>query len=351
MFGQPASFLSTVGDVLTSWITLVVVMVALGVAAGLLIFFLAFPGKPKIGVIDLPYTVITDNSAFVISEYLNYAREDDSIKAVVIKMVSPGGGASSSEKLYRETERLSREKPVVIVMNWLVASGGYMMSMGATHTYAQSSSMVGSVGVVTSNDPLVPPLSREALLTSGPYKGAGFSREQWIESVEDLKEAFAQMVIAERGDKLLLTKEELTEARLYVGTEAVRLGLVDDLGSDADAMQRAADLAGISSYGTVDVNYEVLKEYIRDLQDLYSISPEDGGSLEAFSLLGRDQSSDVLAPDDPVAAANASQERMDAIRGLMLYGHIGLGEEDPLPDFPVELNHPNFYYLYVGDVR
>ena len=349
MFGQPASFLSAVGDLLTNWITLVVFMAALGVAAGLLIFVYVFPGQPKIGVIDIPYTVITDNSAYAIGEYLNYAREDDSIKAVVIRITSPGGGASASERLYIETARLAEEKPVVLVMNWLVASGGYFMAMGATHTYAQTSSLVGNVGIVTSSAPLVPSLSPESLLTSGPYKSGGFSREQWIESLEDLKNSFAQVVIAERGDKLRLSREELTEGRLYSGVAAVRLGLADELGGDRDAYEKAAELAGISGYGYVDVNYEVVKQFYRDLQDIFSISPDDAGNLDAIALLGQDRSPDGPSVDGSPATASASQERLDALRDLMLYRRLGIQEEDPLPDFPVELNHPNFYYLYVGN--
>lgn len=349
MFGQPASFLSVVGDILSNWTTLVVFMAALGVAAGLLIFVYVFPGQPKIGVIDIPYSVITDDSAYAIGEYLNYAREDDSIKAVVIKITSPGGGAASSERLYIETARLAEEKPVVVVMNWLVASGGYFMSMGATHTYAQTSSLVGSVGVVAFSDPLVPALSDESMLTTGPYKSPGFSREQWLETLEDLKNSFAQVVIAERGDKLRLSREELTEGRLYSGVEAVRLGLADELGGDRDAFEKAAELAGISRYGYVDVNYEVIKQYYRDLQDLFPISPEDAGGANALALLDRDPVSDDLAIDGSPTAASANQERMDTLRGLMLYGRLGIREEDPLPNFPVELNHPNFYYLYVGN--
>ena len=167
-------FLSNVGAFLTNGITIAVTMAALGIAAGLLIFVYVFPGQPKVGVIDIPFTVINENTAYVIGEYLNYAREDDSIKAVVIKLTSPGGGAASSERLYQETRRLREEKPVVLVMNGLVASGGYMMSMGVTHSYAQTSSLVGNVGVITFNDPLVPPNPSESVLDSGPYKISGF---------------------------------------------------------------------------------------------------------------------------------------------------------------------------------
>lgn len=349
MFGQPASFLSTVGDILTNWVTLVILMVALGVAAGLLIFVYVFPGQPKIGVIEIPYTVISDNSAFVIGEYLNYARDDDSIKAVVIKITSPGGGAAASERLYLETAKLAEEKPVVLVMNWLVASGGYFMAMGATHTFAQTSSLVGNVGVVSSADPLVPALSRESLLTTGPYKSSGFSNEQWLESLEDLKDSFAQVVIAERGEKLRLSKDELTEGKLYSGVEAVRLGLADELGGNRDAYEKAADLAGISGHGYVDVNYEVLKQYYKDLNDLFSFGPGNGDWTNTPALMDPGQTVAGNAPNGSPATVNGSQEQMEALRGLMLYGNLGIQEQDPLPDFPVELNHPNFYYLYVGN--
>ena len=351
MFAQTASAFSIMGDILSNWITLVILMAALGVAAGLLIFVYVFPGQPKIGVIDIPYTIISDDSAYVIGEYLNYARDDDSIKAVVIRITSPGGGAASSERLYLETARLAEEKPVVLVMNWLVASGGYFMAMGASHTFAQTSSLVGNVGVVASSDPLVPPLSQEALLTTGPYKASGFSREQWLESLEDLKDAFAQIVIAERGDKLRLSREELTEGRLYSGVEAVRLGLADELGGDRDAIEKAAELSGISGYGYVDVNYEVLKQLAKKMDDIFPGGAEQGGWANTQALINPGQDADGLAPGGSPSALNASQEQMEALRRLMLYGRLGVMEADPLPNFPVELNHPNFYYLYVGNDR
>ena len=342
-------FLSDLVSFAANWITIAVVMVALGIAAGLLVFVYVSPGQPKIGVIDIPYTVITDDSAYVISEYLTYAREDDSIKGVVIKITSPGGGAASSERLYRETERLAQEKPVVLVMNWLVASGGYFMAMGATHTYAQTSSLVGNVGVVSFQDPLVPPLDRESLLITGPYKGAGFSRDQWFESLEDLKEAFAQVVVSERGDRLRISQEELTEGRLYTGVDAVRLGLADELGGNSDAMEKAAELSGISNYGLVDVNLEVLKKFVKELRDVYAISSDENVSADALALMDTENGPAGSTPGSASAATNASLERMNALRGLILYGRLGSGHEDPPPGFPLELNHPDIYYLYIGN--
>ena len=218
-------------------------MAGLGIAAGLLIFIYVFPGTPKIGVIDVPFTVITDDSANVIGEYLNYARKDDSIKAVVIKLSTPGGGAAASERLYADTRRLREEKPVVIVMNGMVASGGYMMSMGASHTFAQTSSLVGNVGVVAFAGPLISPVVSEDVIFTGPYKVEGSTRREWIGSVDLLKSAFAKMVVAERGDKLLISEDELVQGRLYAGLEAERLGLVDEIGSDSDWLSAPKQLS------------------------------------------------------------------------------------------------------------
>ena len=334
---------------LTSRYSVALLLAGGGVAAGLLVFAFVFPGQPKVGVIDVPFTVITDDSAYVISEYLNYARRDDSIKAVVIKLTSPGGGAAASERLYRETRKLREEKPVVLVMNGLVASGGYMMSMGATHTYAQTSSLVGSVGVVSFSDPLIPPLPEESVLSTGPYKLSGFDREEWFGIVEDLKIAFAQIVISERGDSLRITQDELTQARLYSGIDAVQLGLADELGGDSDAFGKAAEMAGISNYGLVDVNLEVLRRFVEDMDGI--LPPPGDDSADALALMGGSYAGNGPNPQSTGIEPNANAERLEALRGLILYGRLGAEQQDPLPEFPLELNHPNLYYLYVGNAR
>ena len=197
--------------VLTSWYLVAPVAVILGLVLGALAFVYATPGKPNIGVIDLPFIVITDDTAFIISEFINYARRDDSIKAVVLKMSTPGGGAAASERLYIETRNLREEKPVVLVMNGMVASGGYMAAMGANHIVAQSSSLVGNVGVITFAGPFVPRIPPESIVFTGPHKLSGSSRRDWLRLADQLKDSFAQMVISERGDRLRITEEELVE--------------------------------------------------------------------------------------------------------------------------------------------
>ena len=123
--------LSAICRFFCSWYVSGPLLAVLGIVIGAWVFFNVYPGKPKIGVIDIPFTVINDDSAFVISTFLEYARRDDSIKGVFIRLNSPGGGAAASEQLYFETRALREKKPVVIIMTDIVASGGYMMSSGA----------------------------------------------------------------------------------------------------------------------------------------------------------------------------------------------------------------------------
>ena len=125
------------------------------------------------------------------------------------------------------------------------------------------------------------------------------------------------MVISERGDKLRITEEQLTEGRLYAGIDAARLGLVDELGGDSDAMAKAAELAGISNYGTVDVNAEVLRELILRTRRIFR------------------SESEVALPD-----ANGKLP-------AMIFDNID--RENPLPEFPLDIHEPNIYYLYAGN--
>ena len=302
--------------VLSSWYVLAPSAIIIGLVIGAVVLVNTVPTKHNIGVIDIPFTVITDDSAYIISEYLRYAREDPSIKAVVIRLSSPGGGAASSERLYLETSKLREEKPVVILMGGMVASGGYMMAMGANHTFAQTSSLVGNVGVIAFAGSVIPRPLPENIVVTGPHKLSGSSRRDWIGLVDALKDSFAGMVIRERGDKLRVTEQQLTEGRLYAGIEAVRLGLADELGGDSDAMEKAAELAGISNYGTVDVNAEVLREIIQRTRRIFRAEHE---------------------PAVPGVSETLPSLVFDNI-----------DREDPLPDFPLEINSPNIYYLYTG---
>jgi protease-4 len=334
--------ISALGRALNKWYIKVPLLAVLGIVIGAALFFYVFPGKPHIGIITIPYTVINEESAYVITSYLDYANRNDRIKAVVIRLSSPGGGATSSERLYIESRELRQNKPVIMVLNDLVASGGFMMAMGATHTYVKPSSLVGNVGVVSSTGGVIPPPPSESVISTGPSKLTGATRLEWIGLMDLLKQSFAQTVIRERGDKLRISPEELAEGQLYAGMEAVQLGLADDIGDDTDAIRKAASLAGVSGYELLDVNVEVNRLFVQQtrrifdeeisLVDLIALSSSNGGTEES-----------VVDQD-----ANTPIVRLGALRKFLLSGSLAETQEDPLPGFPLEINRPNIYYIYVG---
>jgi protease-4 len=369
--------LALLGRIITSWYVAGPALAVVGILFGYLLFFNVLPGKPKIGVVDIPFTGISEDAASVITAYLEYCRQDPSIKGVVIKLSSPGGGASASEQLYIETRRLREEKPVVVVMNGLVASGGFMMAMGASHTYVKTSSLVGNIGVVAGTGGVLSPQFPETIVFTGPYKLTGTSRRNWFLAMDWLKEAFIAMVVEERGDKLKISPEALADGRLYSGMEAVRLGLADEIGSDSHAYAKAAELAGISNYDLLNVNVEVNRLFIQDLRRIYSSSgdvetPLTEADTQLLTILANRQSpqrqvSDDLFPDGlsgvPELDASDSQESwlaegangtvgapvdLEAIKLPLEYGILGAPANAAFPDFPMEIKQPKFYYLYVG---
>ena len=347
--------LSTLGGIVFSRPVLFVVLVALGIGVGYAVFFHVYPKTPKIGIIDIPYTVINDRSATRIVSYLEYARNRDDIKGVVIRISSPGGGASSSERLFLETRNLRDEKPVVMVMGDLVASGGYMMSMGANYLYTRPSSLVGNVGVIVSYPgPTIPFPPLEFLVITGPDKLFGGDRRDWLTMADEIKHSFAGIVINERGSSLKLTKQELLTGRVYPGIGAVNVGLADAIGGDTDAVETAAELAGVSHYDVVNINAQVERRYNEVLRWVYDpLLLEFPSGDTGSQFMGRVSPAPVQNPS-PSSESTESEPApafgtdLEALRNILPYGGIGPGQEEALPGFPQKISPPNVYYLYVG---
>ena len=343
--------MSRIARFFLSWFIALPVLAVVGIVLGYLVFFNLYPGKPQIGVITIPFVVINENSAFVIGSYLDYARRQPRIKGVVLKLSTPGGGAASSEMLYLESRKLRQEKPLVMVMDGLVASGGFMMAMGANYTYVKSSSLVGNVGVISFAGPVIPFVPPENLVVTGPSKLSGSTRRDWIGMVDLLKQSFAQMVITERGDRLRISEEELLEGRLYAGVEAVQLGLADAIGGDSEAIERVADMAAISNYELVDINTEVDRLFIQKIRRIFSAS-SDAEPLadlsEAVALLSLAQ-----GQGDPFNGLNRLGNGADSagsseLRNWLRSGVLQQTQENPLPGFPLEISRPKIYYIYAG---
>lgn len=190
-------------------------------------------------------------------EQIRKAQEDNSVKAVVVKINSPGGSAAKSVEIYTELKRLKETgKKVIISMGDAAASGGYMAACGGDIIVANPATITGSIGVImqyTNYEGLYDKLGlKEITIKSGPYKDMGSptrdltSEEKKILQgvIDDTYEQFVEIV--SEGRKIPVEKvKELADGRIFTGRQAVKAGLVDKLGDFYDAVDIAAKEAGI----------------------------------------------------------------------------------------------------------
>ena len=226
-----------------------IVIVILPLALGLTVAPRLVP-KPKVGVIRLNYDIFSETT-FDITEQLAYARDDPSIKAILLIINSPGGSAAYSEELYLDVLNTRLQMPVVASVDLVAASGAYYMAAAADEIYAKPTSSVGSIGVIAFLPG--PVFIEEEVLTTGPYKSFGGTREGAVRQIERAKFAFMEAVQNGRGQKLAIGLDELSRAEIYTGVQALELGLVDGLLSNEEAATRAGALAGLSNYDVVEL--------------------------------------------------------------------------------------------------
>ena len=228
----------------------ITLLLIIGLVVGYAVFTV-FVGKPNIAILQITGS-ISSGDAEEIATLLRTAKDDTSIKGVVLQINSPGGEASASEEIYLSVLDLRKEKPVVASVNRLAASGAYYIAIGANTIYAKPTSDVGNVGAI-SVLPKPKPIEEDVLIT-GPLKKKGRAQRDYASQLQLVLEGFLEAVVFQRGDRLTLSKQELAKAKIYSGIEAVQNGLVDTIGSTTDAIEKAAELAGVANYGTVYLN-------------------------------------------------------------------------------------------------
>ena len=225
-------------------------IILIGLVLGGLVSVPAIP-RPNIASITIS-GVITDQ-AYVdnILDMIKHARDDSRIKGVVLRINSPGGGVSATEQIFLELLRLRQQKPVVVSVGAMAASGGYYAALASNFIYAEPTSQIGSIGVWV-NLPVHEELE-EKIGTSGPFKATGFSMRKAVSNMEIVRQTFVEAVVSQRGERLRLSEEELSRAELYLGLESIRNGLIDDIGTRTAAIEKAANLAGVRNYGVIDL--------------------------------------------------------------------------------------------------
>jgi protease-4 len=212
----------------------------------------------RVGVVDIEGIIL---SADRFRDMLAKFKTAPGVKAVVVRINSPGGGVAASQELFSEIRRFRKEtgKPVVVSMESVAASGGYYAAVAADHIVANPGTITGSIGVVMQwmnyGDLLEWAKVRAVTLKSGALKDAGNpsrpltdeERKYFEDLIQSLRLQF-QGAVAE-GRKGRLKPEALAhmaDGRVVTGEEALALGLVDEIGDYRDAVDRAARLAHLA---------------------------------------------------------------------------------------------------------
>ena len=196
-------------------------------------------------------------------ETLEELSKDDWIKAVVLRVDSPGGSALTSELIWRTIEKLKKSKPVIVSMGNVAASGGYYIAAGADHIFADPLSITGSIGVFATlpnvkgflDDIGIQAQSVEThpnALGYSPFQTLNKSYEQqMISGIENIYDIFKERVI--QGRELSPEAvENLAQGRVWSGKQALKLGLIDDLGDLQDAITLAANDLDIEDYNVIE---------------------------------------------------------------------------------------------------
>ncbi len=231
---------------------LAITMIALALGYFAFNFFI---GVPKVGIVKVTNVALDQTTVQKVLSLLKYASEQKNIRAIVLELDCPGGGAMESEEVYLNLLQLRKKKPVVASIDKVALSGGYYVAAASDFIYAKPTSLVGSIGVWMRLPG--PEELEEDVMASGPAKSTGGVRKKATAWLQTVAEGFLQAVIAQRGGNLKLSKEELSQAEVYLGVEALRLGLIDKIGTTSEAVEKAAALAGLRNYREVDINQEL----------------------------------------------------------------------------------------------
>ncbi len=209
----------------------------------------------RVAVVELRETITVSDD---IVRQLKKFREQNAVKAIVLRVESPGGGVAASQEIYEEV-RKTREAgtPVVVSMGSVAASGGYYVSCGASRIVANPGTLTGSIGVIMQfigvSDLLRKLGIDESTIKTGKFKDAGSpfrkvtpeDRVYFNALVDDVYDQFVAVVAQERHLQKSFVRK-YADGRVFTGRQAYTLGFVDTLGTMEDAITIAARLGGIS---------------------------------------------------------------------------------------------------------
>ncbi|MDP0491516.1 MAG: signal peptide peptidase SppA [Verrucomicrobiota bacterium JB023] len=257
------------------------------------------PEEEYVAVVALDAGITFESISPVRDEILA-ATDDEMCRALVLRVNSPGGSALASEILWEATEEFSRTgRPFLVSMGAVAASGGYYVSSAADEIFAEPATITGSIGVVGMKLAMGGALEKLGITTHEMKRGdhadiynstRPFTKQERTiirNSMLDVYRTFKQRILDGRGHKLAKDLEKLAGGRVYTGSDALRLGLVDELGGLNEAIARAVELSDIDSPRAI-----LLPEPTSPLDNLFNQEPEKS-SDEFISMQTRTDSLNI----------------------------------------------------------
>jgi protease IV len=253
----------------------------------------------KVGYVTIAGAITTSEK---IIEQIDNFKEDSSVKAIVLRVNSPGGGVSPSQEIYDEVKAAAAVKPVVVSMGSVAASGGYYIAVPAHRILANPGTITGSIGVImqfTNFEELLGKVGlKSQVVKSGLHKDIGSpvrpmstaDRKILQSLIDDVYAQFVQAVAESRKMDPDAVRQ-LADGRIFTGRQALKAGLVDELGSYRDAIRVAAELAGIEGkpkvvYPAADKE-QLLEYFIQETAQLVKQGVHNGDAGLQFLWSGK----------------------------------------------------------------
>lgn len=206
--------------------------------------------------------------------------DNSQVKAVVLRINSGGGDAYASEQIWRAVKELNKKKPVVVSMGGMAASGAYYMSMGAQYIMAQPTTLTGSIGIFGALPDFSELMTKKLGFKydevktnrNSAYASAGMSRPWSAEEITTMQNYvnrgynLFRKRVAEGRNMSTEQVEKIAQGRVWLGTDAKNIKLIDGFGGLSDAIDKAAELAHLSSYQAVE--YPALAGWMEQLMDM-----------------------------------------------------------------------------------
>jgi protease-4 len=237
-------------------------------------------GSGKIAIVELNYTILSAEP--IVRQFKKY-REDKSIKAILLRIDSPGGGVAASQEMYEAIRKTRDEgKPVIVSIGSIGASGGYMAACGGSIIIANPGSIAGSIGVIAqfmSIKDLADKLGiKETTIKSGKLKDAGSPFRDpnsddlayFQEIINDDYQQFLELVSKERKIDIDSLKE-IANGRVFTGRQSLKLRLIDTLGTYEDAINIACRYANIKGEPIIvreKEKYSILELFVENISHI-----------------------------------------------------------------------------------